>query len=181
MKIPFFSKPDVADIPEMLIYRSGDYIVTGEVFKSGPGYSLELWVSGNFEGELRMMGTFSCPIYGDTLADARNRFNYLLDDLFAFILRAFGGDGVIHKTPAEDKKTAIAVAHLMFYIDAISSLPALDRTLAMYSFLTQLKVKDVAVLIAEIENVKSVRTIHDRILKLRKAGRLASLGKGRTY
>ena len=79
----------------LLMWVRDGRVVTVDVRKEGQGYVAEWWISGNFEGDLHVMGVMKFPIYGDSEDDARQRAGFLLDDVLYIGQVFYGGDGLV--------------------------------------------------------------------------------------
>jgi hypothetical protein len=66
----------------------------------------------------------------------------------------------------------------MEHIDNLSVTTRVERTVILYELALQFNINNPAALIAQIETLPSVRTIHDRLAHARRIGLLDSPGKG---
>jgi hypothetical protein len=156
---------------EHLVLTVGNSIATVDVTKSDDGYATEWWISSNFDGYLQVVGSYAFPIYGYTLEEASRKAKLLCGDVIDFALKTYGGEGSISVSPRVSDKARIAGVHLRGYLDSVASTSLLERTAEQFKLCEQFGVKDVAKLIAEIENV-NVRAVHERIQRCRKADML---------
>ena len=153
------------DTDKLLMWVQDDKVVTADVRKEGAGYSCEWWVSGNFGGSLQVMGVMNFPIYGDNEVEARQRAGFLLEDVLYIAKTFYGGDGVVGNiVPDSKKRVALAMMHLAgHWKDMSAGLSVVERTAEEYLFLKQFGISNVAQIIANIEGISSVRTVHERI------------------
>ena len=153
------------DTDKLLMWIKDGRVVTADVRKEGDGYSCEWWVSGNFGGALQVMGVMNFPIYGLSEDEARQRAGFLLDDVLYIAKTFYGGEGVVGNIiPDSKKRIALAMMHLAGHWEAMSlGLSTIERTAEEYKFLKQFGISNVAQIIAHLEGVVSVRTIHERI------------------
>jgi hypothetical protein len=149
----------------LLMWVRDGRVVTVDVRKEGQGYVAEWWISGNFEGDLHVMGVMKFPIYGDSEEDARQRAGFLLDDVLYIGQVFYGGDGLVGSiTPDRSKRAGLAVMHLAGHWKEVSTgLSVAERTAKEYKFLRQFGVSNVAQIIRDVEGVESIRTVHERI------------------
>jgi hypothetical protein len=153
------------DTDKLLMWIKDGRVVTADVRKEGDGYSCEWWVSGNFGGSLQVLGVMNFPIYGSDETEARQRAGFLLDDVLYIAKTFYGGEGVVGNIiPDPKKRIGLAMMHLAGHWEAMSlGLSIVERTAEEYKFLKQFGISNVAQIIAHLEGVQSVRTIHERI------------------
>lgn len=157
------------DVPEIIDLGGDSFFATVEIIKTDGGYSTEWWISGNFDGELRVVGSLCVPVWGETLEDARKKVVHLRGTVLDLILNVFDGGAKVHAVPEKSLKFEIARRHITYYVDFGGFLVAKDRFSAAYSLAVQFRVKEIAVLLSDILNV-NVRTVHDWIYQARQAG-----------
>lgn len=153
------------DTDKLLMWAKDGRVVTADVRKEGNGYSCEWWVSGNFMGSLQVMAVMNFPIYGLNEDEARQRAGFLLEDVLYIAKTFYGGDGEVGNIiPDSKKRVALAMMHLAgHWRDMSIGLSTIERTAEEYKFLKQFGISNVAQIIANLEGVSSVRTIHERI------------------
>lgn len=153
------------DTDKLLMWVNDGRVVTADVRKEGDGYSCEWWVSGNFHGSLQVMAVMNFPIYGNNEVEARQRAGFLLEDVLYIAKTFYGGDGEVGNIiPDSKKRVALAMMHLAgHWKDMSVGLSTIERTAEEYKFLKQFGISNVAQIIANLEGVSSVRTIHERI------------------
>jgi hypothetical protein len=153
------------DTDKLLMWANDGRVVTADVRKEGDGYSCEWWVSGNFGGSLQVMAVMNFPIYGLNEDEARQRAGFLLEDVLYIAKTFYGGDGEVGNIiPNSKKRVALAMMHLAgHWRDMSVGLSTIERTAEEYKFLKQFGISNVAQIIANLEGVASVRTIHERI------------------
>lgn len=158
---------------EHRVWKVNDTVFSVDFVKSGDGYASEWWVSSNFNGLLQVLGTYNIPIYGYTLQEVSRKAELMLHDIMMFAIKTYGGEGNVSVSPKPSAKERIAGVHLWEHRGFGPSMGLLERTAEQYKFCEQLKVRDVAEVIASIEGAK-VRAIHERIQRCRKQGLLPS-------
>jgi hypothetical protein len=157
------------DVPEIISLGGDSFFSTVEIIKTDGGYSTEWWISGNFDGELRIVGSLCVPVWGETLEDVRKKVVHLRGTVLDLILNVFDGGAKVHAVPEKSLKFEIALRHITHYTDSGSFVGVKERFAAAYSLAEQFRVKQIAVLISEVLNV-NVRTVHDWIYQARQAG-----------
>jgi hypothetical protein len=165
----------VIDPDKLLMWVVDDHVVTADVRKEGGGYTCEWWVSSNFGSALQVVGVFNFPVHGETEEQAKQRVNFLLDDVIYIAKTFYGGDGnviiPVDRDGGKKKRETLAMMHLAGHWKNMSAgLGIIERTGEEYKFLKQFKVSNVAQVIASIEGVKSVRTVHERIFLAKQKG-----------
>ena len=157
------------DVPEIINLGGDSFFATVEIIKTDGGYSTEWWVSGNFDGELLVVGSLCVPVWGETLEDASKKVVHLRKVVLDLILSVYDGGAKVHSTPAKSLKFEIARRHITYYVDSGLFVGAKDRFVAAYSLAQQFRVKEIAQLLSDILNV-NVRTVHDWIYQARQRG-----------
>lgn len=154
---------------------------TVELKNTGEGFVAEWWVSRNVPGtyELQVLGYLRLPIYGETMEAASRRIGFIYGNIFEMLENVSGG--VADTGSAGDVVGARkhCKAHLQWWSDVIAPGNRTEHTAALYSLAVEFGVNNPAALIAEVEVLPSVRTVHDRIAYARRIGILDSHGKGR--
>lgn len=150
---------------DLLMWVRDGKVVTADVRKEGDGYICEWWLSGNFGGSLQVMGVMRFPIHGENETEARQRAGFLLDDVFYIGQMFYGGEGVVGSIiPEKEKRVGLAMMHLAgHWKDMSFGLSVIERTAEEYKFLKQFGISNIAQVIANIEGISSIRTIHERI------------------
>ena len=158
------------DMKNLLMWVRDGKVATADVRKEGNGYVSEWWLSGNFEGSLQVMGVMRFPIHGADEVEARQRTGFLLDDVMYIGQVFYGGDGVVGSfSMGQSKRAALAMMHLSgHWKDMSLGLSVVERTAEEYKFLKQFGISNVAQIIADIEGISSVRTVHERIFLAKK-------------
>jgi len=153
------------DTDKLLMWAHDGRVVTADVRKEGDGFACEWWVSGNFMGSLQVMAVMNFPIYGNNEGEARQRAGFLLEDVLYIAKTFYGGDGEVGNIiPDSKKRVALAMMHLAgHWRDMSVGLSVIERTAEEYKFLKQFGISNVAQIIANLEWISSVRTIHERI------------------
>lgn len=153
------------------VWKVNDTVISVDFVKSGEGYASDWWVSSNFDGLLQVVGNYNIPIYGYDLAEVNRRAEIMLHDIMMFAVKTYGGEGDVSATLKPSAKERIAGVHLWQHRGFGPSMGLLERTAEQYKLCAQFKVRDVAQVIACVEDAK-VRAIHERIQRCRKAGLL---------
>jgi hypothetical protein len=111
------------------------------------------------------MAVMNFPIYGLNEDEARQRAGFLLEDVLYIAKTFYGGDGEVGNIiPNSKKRISLAMMHLAgHWRDMSIGLSTIERTAEEYKFLKQFGISNVAQIIANLEGVASVRTIHERI------------------
>jgi hypothetical protein len=162
-------------------FLEGDLYATVELRDTGDGWVSEWWISRNVLGtyELLVVGYLRLPVYGEDLKAATRRIHFIYEE----VLNSFAtwSGGVADTGAGGDVISARkhCRAHLQKWGEDLSEANKTEHTAALYSFAVEFGVNNPAALIAEVEVLPSVRTVHDRIAYARRIGLLDSYGKGR--
>lgn len=158
----------------------GDLYATVELKDIGDGWVSEWWVSRNLRNELgvELLGYVRVPVYGNLKEDAKRRLGFIYEDVFNFLGIVAGGFGSVGAGSDVASARKHAKAHLQVWNDVIGGTKT-GRTATMYLLAVDFGVNNPAALIAEVEVLPSVRTVHDRLAHARRIGLLDSYGKGR--
>lgn len=155
------------NVENLLMWKFEDHglvVMTAEIKKERDGFVSTWVVSSNYGGTLQVQSIFECPIYGATEQDARQRAGFIKDDVVKLLKKVFDGSGSVMLRGSKSDKEVIALMHLAGHWEKMSSgLGVIERTAVVYKFLKQFGVSNVAQVITELEGVKSVRTVHERI------------------
>lgn len=162
-------------------FFDADLYATVELKDSGDGWVSEWWVSRNVRGtyELQVLGYLRIPVYGDSKESASRRLQFIYEELMKFMAFSSGGVGDTGSGGDVPGARKHCKAHLQTWGDTLANAKRVEHTAALYSFAVEFGVNNPAALIAEVEVLPSVRTVHDRIAHARRIGLLDSYGKGR--
>lgn len=154
---------------------------TVELKNTGDGFVSEWWVSRNEPGsyELQVLGYLRLPVFGETEEAATRRIGFIYGNIFELLETVSGG--VADTGSAGDVASARkhCKSHLQWWSDVIAPGSRTEHTASLYSLAVEFGVNNPAALIAEVQVLPSVRTVHDRIAYARRIGILDSHGKGR--
>lgn len=160
-------------------YSEGVYFSSVSITEEGSGFVADWWVS-EMSDYPSVLGHVSMPVYGSTVDNALRSTAFIHEDLTTFLGSNWGGSGLIDvKAPLEHVRAHLL--HFKPYAEKAHPDDVLDRTVAYYLLLQGFRAPNPAVLIAEVEDVSNVRTIHDRLARARKLGILETPGQGRTH
>ncbi|MGL4998178.1 MAG: hypothetical protein ACRC5T_04355 [Cetobacterium sp.] len=165
---------------ELLKFEHRKDFATVDIQKLDLGLSSEWWVSHNLGHDIRLSGSLRIPLMGLDVLDGERRAGFIAGEVMEAVsyFGAHGDAGV--GGPADVRRRAHCRDHLAYQIDGLDPrMTATDRTAALYRFAIQFNVTNPAALIAQIEGLDSVRTVHDRLAYARKIGLLDSPGKGK--
>ena len=162
-------------------FFEGDLYATVELSDTGDGFVSEWWVSRNVLGtyELQVVGYLRLPVYGESRDLASRRIHFIYEDVVKGLASWSGGVGDTGAGGDVAGARKHCKAHLQTWGDYLSSANKTEHTSALYQFAVEFGVNNPAALIAEVEVLSSVRTVHDRIAYARRIGLLDSYGKGR--
>lgn len=162
-------------------FMEGDLYATVELTNTGDGWVSEWWISRNVLGtyELMVLGYLRLPVFGETVKDASRRIHFIYEDVVKSVASWSGGVGDTGAGGDVVSARKHCKAHLQYWGDMLSAANKTEHTAALYSFAVEFGVNNPAALIAEVEVLPSVRTVHDRIAYARRIGILDSYGKGR--
>ena len=154
---------------------------TVELKNTGDGFVSEWWISRNEPGsyELQVLGYLRLPVFGETEEAATRRIGFIYGNIFELLEAVIGG--VADTGAGGDVVSARrhCKAHLQWWSDVITPGSRTEHTASLYSLAVEFGVNNPAALIAEVQVLPSVRTVHDRIAYARRIGILDSHGKGR--
>lgn len=162
---------------ELLEFRNGRDYATVRVQKLDSGWSSEWWVSHNSSEDIRVSACLSIPLFGDTKADAERRCRLIANEVMEFASWAGGGIAGV-AGPSDEYRRAHCKYHLIEQRDFLPAMTLTEQTAVLYMFALQFNINNPAALIAGVEGISSVRTIHDRLAHARRTGLLDSPGKG---
>ena len=162
-------------------FMEGDLYATVELTNTGDGWVSEWWLSRNVSGtyELIVLGYLRLPVFGETVKDASRRIQFIYEDVLKSVASWSGGVGDTGAGGDVVSARKHCKSHLQYWGDVLSAANKTEHTSALYSFAVEFGVNNPAALIAEVEVLSSVRTVHDRIAYARRIGILDSYGKGR--
>lgn len=161
-------------------YFEGDLYATVDVVDRGDGWVSEWWVSRNLRNNLgvELLGRFFIPVWGEFKEDAVRRTGFIYESVVNFAAEVGGGEGQIGNGGDVVNARRHCKAHLQVWLDVIGGTKT-SRTVDLYLLAVAFGVNNPAALIAEVEVLDSVRTVHDRLNHARRIGILDSYGKGR--
>lgn len=162
-----------------VVTRVGDYVATATVVEFPNGFAVDWWVSFFTPDRMvRVVGHVSLPITARTYGTAVEITKTISRSVLSFVSDTWSGDSV--PFPGEVSSEEI-VDHMAEHYDTLATLDVSDFeiTAALYALLSDFRVQNPAVVLADFLKVSSVRTIHDRIARARKDGLLPSPGQGR--
>jgi hypothetical protein len=153
---------------DVLIWKHKGFVVTARVYLSGDGYLSEWLISSNFESNLQVLGFYQIPVWGNTFEEASRKVSSLVESVSEFAYVTCSGLGSVDLTrlSAADREN-YALAHMIGHYEDLSEYDLLARTEALVALAGEFSVKDVAKVVAELEE-ESVRTIHDRIYRAKR-------------
>ena len=160
-------------------YRQGNYVCTATVLEFPNGFAVDWWVSFLTDDRmLRVVGHVSLPVTAETYRTAVAAMKNITDSVVSFVVDTWSGEST--PFPGEVSSDEI-VDHMAEHYDALATLGCSDFeiTAALYALLSDFRVQNPAVALADFLNVSSVRTIHDRIARARRENMLPSPGQGR--
>jgi hypothetical protein len=128
---------------------------------------------------LQVVGYLRLPVYGESRDLASRRIHFIYEDVLKGLASWSGGVGDTGAGGDVAGARKHCKAHLQTWGDYLSSANKTEHTSALYQFAVEFGVNNPAALIAEVEVLSSVRTVHDRIAYARRIGLLDSYGKGR--
>lgn len=162
-------------------FFDGDLYATVELTDTGDGWVSDWWVSRNISGtyELQLLGVLRLPVYGKDKDEASRRIKFIYGDVLLSLSSWSGGVGFVGAGGDVVSARKHCKAHLQVWGEELSAANKTEHTAALYSFAVEFGVNNPAALIAEVEVLPSVRTVHDRIAYARRIGILDSYGKGR--
>lgn len=166
---------------ELSHYAAGKDFATVNIIKLDSGLTSEWWVSHNLGHDIRLSGTLNIPLIGATLEDGHKRAGFIATEIMEFVsyVGAAGEAGI--GGTANSARRAHCRDHLHTQMNALTpGLNATEKTVALYQFAKQFNVSNPAALIAQVEGLDTVRTVHDRLAYARRIGLLNSPGQGRT-
>lgn len=163
---------------ELLDFRGKGVYATVRIQKLDSGYVSEWWVSRSFEDNLQLCGSLSVALIAETLEDAERVCGLMADEVMDFMVWAGQGPAGVGGS-ADEYRRAHCKYHLTEQADFLPGYMSITaRTATLYLFATQFNINNPAALIAQVEGIKSVRTIHERVAYARKQGLLDRPGQG---
>jgi hypothetical protein len=165
----------------LLEFFEEDLYATVQLLDTGDGWVSEWWVSRNVAGtyELQLLGCLRVPVYGKDKEEAYRRIQFIYEDVLNSMSSWSGGVGFVGSGGDVISARKHCKSHLQKWGEEILNANRTEHTAALYSFAVEFGVNNPAALIAEVEVLPSVRTVHDRIAYARRIGILDSYGKGR--
>lgn len=162
-------------------FFEGNLYATVELVENGDGWVSEWWISRNVSGtyELQVLGSLRVPVYGDDKNLASRRISFIYEDVLNSVASWSGGVGFVGAGGDVVTARKHCKAHLQYWGEELPNANRTEHTAALYTFAVEFGVNNPAALIAEVEVLPSVRTVHDRIAYARRIGLLDSYGKGR--
>lgn len=162
---------------ELLEFRDEGSYASVRVQKLDSGFSSEWWISRNYGEEIQVKGCLYIPLYAENVEDAERRCRLIAEDVIEFATWAGGGTAGV-AGQSDEYRRAHAKHHLLEHMDSLGRMSLTERTAVLYQFAVQFNINNPAALIAQVEVLPSVRTIHDRLAHARRTGLLDSPGKG---
>lgn len=162
---------------ELLEFRNGRSYATVRVQKLDNGLSSEWWVSSMSGEDLQLGGSVSIPLFGETLEDGERRCRLIADEVMDFMSWAGGGEAGVGGS-ADEYRRAHCKYHLSEWSSEMFVGSRTAKTADLYLLATQFNINNPAALIAQVEGLSSVRTVHERLAHARRIGLLDSPGKG---
>lgn len=159
----------------------GDMYATVELKDIGDGWVSEWWVSRNLSEDLgvELLGYVRVPVFGDLKDDAKRRLGFIYEDIMGFVAGIAGGYGSVGAGNDVSTARKHAKAHMQVWSDVIPNVKRTEHTVVLYQLAVDFGVNNPAALIAEVEVLPSVRTVHDRLAHARRIGLLDSYGRGK--
>lgn len=153
---------------DVLLWKNKGFVVTARVYLSGDGYLSEWLVSSNFDSNLQVLGFYQIPVWGSSFDEAARKASSLVDSVsqFAYVMCSGIGSVDLSRLSAADREK-YALAHMVGHYEDLMEFDLLSRTEALVALASEFSVKDVAKLVAELEE-EPVRTIHDRIYRAKR-------------
>ncbi len=153
---------------DTLLWKNKGFVVTAKVYPSGDGYLSEWLISSNFDSNLQVLGFYQIPIWGNSFDEASRKASSMVDSVSEFAYVTCSGLGSVDLTrlSAVDREN-YALVHMMGHYEDLSDYDLLSRTEALVALAAEFSVKDVAKVVAELED-EPVRTIHDRIYRAKR-------------
>lgn len=163
-------------------FFEGHLYATVELKDIGDGWVSEWWVSRNIGGTygVELLGYFRIPVFGELKEDAKRRLGFIYEDVVNFAASIAGGVGSVGAGGDVATARKHAKAHMQVWSDTVPNVKKTEHTVILYQLAVDFGVNNPAALIAEVEVLPSVRTVHDRLAHARRIGLLDSYGKGRT-
>lgn len=160
-------------------FFKGPLYATVDVRRCGEGWTSEWWISRNLGDQLgvKLLGRFIIPVWGEDKDEAVRRCGFIYEDVMTLAKDVSGGDGGVGNGGDVATARLHCKAHLQVWSDLLVGTRT-TRTADMYLFALAFEVNNPAALIAEVEVLDSVRTVHDRLAYARRLGLLDSPGKG---
>ena len=166
---------------ELMEYTKGRDYASIRLVKTPTGWSSEWVVSRNFGDYIQVQGLFYIPIFGEELQDAERRCRLMADEVLDFASWAAGGEAGV-PINGDEYRRAHCRNHLFAHRNNLGEghQTITERTAILYRLALQFNINNPAALIAGVEGLPSVRTVHDRLAHARRIGFLESPGKGKT-
>lgn len=160
-------------------FFEGNLYATVDIRRSGDGWVSEWWISRNLRENvgIELLGRFIIPVWGDDEEQAKHRCGFIYEDVMNLARDLSGGYGAVGSGGDVVNARRHCKAHLQVWNDLIHASKT-EKTAEMYLFAMSFEVNNPAALIAEVEVLRSVRTVHDRLAHARRLGLLDSPGKG---
>lgn len=162
---------------ELLEFRDERSYASVRIQKLDNGLSSEWWVSSNSGEDLQLGGCVSIPLFGETVEDGERRCRLIADEVLEFMSWAGGGEAGVGGS-ADEYRRAHCRNHLAEWSERMYSGSRTAKTADLYLLATQFNINNPAALIASVEGLQSVRTVHERLAHARRVGLLDSPGKG---
>jgi hypothetical protein len=162
---------------ELLEYRNERSYASVRIQKLDAGLSSEWWVSSMSGEDLQLGGSISIPLFGETLEDGERRCRLIAEEVMEFMSWAGGGEAGVGGS-ADEYRRAHCRNHLAEWSEALYVSSVTAKTADLYLLATQFNINNPAALIAQVEGLSSVRTVHERLAHARRIGLLDSPGKG---
>lgn len=162
-------------------FFEGRLYATVELKDSGDGWISEWWVSRKLDQDLgvQLLGHIRVPVYGELKEAAKRRLGFIYEDVVHFADSVAGGFGSVGTGGDVATARKHAKAHMQVWSDTVPNIKKTEHTVFLYQLAVDFGVNNPAALIAEVEVLPSVRTVHDRLAHARRIGLLDSYGKGR--
>ena len=159
-------------------YTKGRDYASIRLLKTATGWASEWIVSRNYGDYIRVLGLFEIPVFGEEYLDAERRCRLMADEVLDFASWAGGVESGL-LSAGDEYRRAHCRNHLFTHVEGLGRMSVTERTAVLYTFALQFNINNPAALIASVEGLSSVRTIHDRLAHARRIGLLESPGKGK--
>lgn len=166
-------------ITPIVLFNSGEFLLSAGLISTPSGYVSEWWASKLYNAEVSVAAHLTIPVYGTTVEVAERRVGMISGEVDAFVASVSGG--LVSGAGLSPYAVIHAMRHAEHYYPGIGDESLLERTAILYNLLSEFRVPKPAKVIATLEKVASVRTVHDRIARAREGGLIRAYGQGKTY